>query len=210
MDVKFLIFTIKALLENFVYNELENKGLYGLNGNLIIQPPWQRFYIYGDGKRDALVIDSIIKGISLGMLYFYVQPDGKYALLDGQQRLTSIGRYLTGKFSVDFNGEMLNFANLPEDIRERILNTELPVTVCTGGESSRIAWYERVNIAGVKMTQQEIRNSVFSGPFVEEMKKTFSNQKSALCTKLSYYMTGSPLRQDYMEQAIQWTLDATK
>ncbi|MCQ2164839.1 MAG: DUF262 domain-containing protein, partial [Bacteroidales bacterium] len=127
--------TIADICKGFVYNELEGKGLFGLSGNLTIQPEYQRNYIYADGKKDVAVIDSILKGYPIGVLYFNKLADGRFEVLDGQQRITSIGRYVTGKFAYkDANGMEQYFAGLPEDLRERILNTKLLIYECEGTE----------------------------------------------------------------------------
>ena len=64
--------TVKDICEGFVYNELEGKGLFGLSGKLTIQPEYQRNYIYAQdgGKREAAVIESILKGYPIGLIYF--------------------------------------------------------------------------------------------------------------------------------------------
>ena len=114
--------TVEEICKGFQYSELEGKGLFGWGGRLVIQPEFQRNYIYADGKRDVAVIDSLLKGYPIGLLYFVKAADGKYEVLDGQQRITSIGRYLTEKFSVvDAHGFEKNFSSLAADQREKIL-----------------------------------------------------------------------------------------
>ena len=128
MKTELKTYTVKELCEGFVYNELEGKGLYGLNGKLTIQPEYQRNYIYADGKKDVAVIDSILKGYPLGLIYFNKVADDKYEVLDGQQRITSIGRYLTNKFAVKFDGLEQIFIGLASNLQEKILNTEILVS----------------------------------------------------------------------------------
>ena len=126
-------FTVEQICKGFIYNELEGKGLYGLSGDLIIQPEYQRNYLYADGKKDVAVIDSILKKYPLGIIYFNKRPDGKYEILDGQQRITSIGRYVTGKFAVkDSNGMEQYFSGLDENLQKQINETELLIYICEG------------------------------------------------------------------------------
>jgi uncharacterized protein with ParB-like and HNH nuclease domain len=160
-------FTIEQICKGFVYNTLENKGLYGLNGNLVIQPEYQRNYIYADGKKDVAVIDSILKGYPLGLIYFNRRQDGKLEILDGQQRITSIGRFVTGKFAIkDGNGMEQYFAGLNEEIQQKINNTKLLVYICEGEETEIKEWFKTINIAGVPLNDQELLNAIYSGSFV--------------------------------------------
>ena len=126
-------FTVEQICKGFIYNELEGKGLYGLSGDLIIQPEYQRNYLYADGKKDVAVIDSILKKYPLGIIYFNKRPDGKYEILDGQQRITSIGRYVTGKFAVkDSNGMEQYFSGLNEELQKLVKETHLLIYICEG------------------------------------------------------------------------------
>ncbi|MDW0536464.1 hypothetical protein DNAOFDDG_02255 [Mannheimia haemolytica] len=136
--------TIEKLCEGFQYNELEGKGLFGLNGKLTIQPEYQRNYIYADGKKDVAVIHSILKGYPLGLIYFNQTDDDKFEVLDGQQRITSIGRFVTNKFAIlDQNNIPCYFSSLPEDKRQFILNTTLLIYECKGTESEIKEWFKR-------------------------------------------------------------------
>ena len=129
-------YTVDKVIEGFVYNELEGKGLFGLAGKLIIQPEYQRNYIYADGKKDVAVIESILKGYPLGLIYFNKTEDGQFEVLDGQQRITSFGRFITNKFAVkDENGMEQYFGGLSADKQAKILNYNLLVYVCEGTES---------------------------------------------------------------------------
>lgn len=125
--------TVADICKGFVYNELEEKGLFGLDGQLTIQPEYQRHYIYGDGKKDAAVIDSLLKGYPLGLIYFNRTKKGQYEVLDGQQRITSFGRFVTDKFAIeDSNGNLQYFDSLPEKQQQLILDSPLLVYVCVG------------------------------------------------------------------------------
>ena len=197
--------TIRDICEGFVYNELEAKGLYGWSGKLTIQPEYQRNYIYADGKRDVAVIDSILKGYPLGLIYFVKTKSGQYEVLDGQQRITSFGRYVTNKFGVlDSNDIPQYFSGLPKDKQNRIINTQLTIYVCEGEESEIKEWFKTINIVGIPLVQQELLNSVYCGPFVTLAKAEFSNSKNANMQKWQSYIKGTPDRQGILEEALKW------
>lgn len=197
--------TIKNICEGFVYNESQGKGLFGLSGKLTIQPEYQRNYIYADGKRDVAVIDSILKGYPLGLIYFNKLEDGSLEVLDGQQRITSLGRYVTNKFAVkDENGLEQYFSGIAADKQAIILNAKLLIYECEGEESEIKEWFRTINIVGVPLNQQEINNAIFSGPFVTLLKEEFSNNQNSNVQKWSAYILGSPDRQDFLERALDW------
>tara|TARA_R110002074_G_scaffold393577_1_gene580153 strand:- start:84 stop:1247 length:1164 start_codon:yes stop_codon:yes gene_type:complete len=197
--------TVKDICDGFVYNELEAKGLFGLSGKLTIQPEYQRNYIYSDGKKDVAVIDSILKGYPLGLIYFNKVSDDNFEVLDGQQRITSIGRFLTNKFAVkDENGMEQYFKGSADDKRSKILETKLLIYECEGTESEIKEWFRTINIVGVPLNSQEVFNAVYSGPFVTLGKKEFSNSNNANIQKWSAYIRGSAARQDFLECAFDW------
>lgn len=196
-------YTVSAIVKGFVYNELEGKGLYGLSGRLVIQPEYQRNYIYNDGKKDVAVIDSILKGYPLGLIYFVLEGD-QLEVLDGQQRITSIGRFVTGKFAIKVDGSEQTFSSLPLDQQQLILNHELLVYECEGTEKEIKEWFKTINIAGVPLTQQELLNAIYSGPFVTAAKAEFSNSGNALQQKWSAYVKGEPKRQEVLAVALDW------
>lgn len=196
--------TVRDICEGFVYNELEGKGLFGLNGKLIIQPEYQRNYIYADGKKDVAVINSVLKGYPLGLIYFN-QVDDHYEVLDGQQRITSLGRFVTHKLAItDKNGMQQYIDGLNEEDREKVLNTTLLIFICQGVEAEIKDWFQTVNIAGVNLNNQEKLNAIYSGPFVSALKEEFSNSQNANIQKWRAYINGSANRQDYLERALQW------
>ena len=198
-------FTIEEICKGFVYNELEGKGLYGLNGDLIIQPEYQRNYIYADGKKDVAVIDSILKGYPLGLIYFNRRQDGKLEILDGQQRITSIGRFVTDKFAVkDSNGMEQYFTGLNVELQKKINETKLLVYICDGEESEIKDWFKTINIAGIPLNEQELLNAIYSGSFVTKAKEVFSNSSSSKIAIWSDYVNGSANRQDYLHTALEW------
>lgn len=197
--------TIKDICDGFIYNELEGKGLFGLSGTLTIQPEYQRNYIYADGKRDVAVIKSILKGYPLGLIYFNKVSDNTFEVLDGQQRITSFGRFVTGKFAItDENGMQQYFGGIAKDKQKKILETPMLIYICEGEESEIKEWFRTINIAGVPLNEQEVNNAVFSGPFVTLAKEQFSNSQNANIQKWSAYVSGSANRQAFMERALDW------
>lgn len=197
--------TVKDINEGFVYNTYEGKGLFGWNGKLTIQPEYQRNYIYADGKRDVAVIDSLLKGYPLGLLYFVKVGEDKYEILDGQQRVTSFGRYLTSKFAIkDENGMEQYFDGLSQDKREKILNSQLTIYICEGEESEIKEWFKTINIVGVPLNNQELLNAIYSGPFVTLAREEFSNSQNANIQKWSAYIKGDVNRQEYLATALNW------
>lgn len=195
---------VKDIVEGFIYNEYEGKGLYGLNGQLVIQPEYQRNYIYADGKKDVAVIESILKGYPIGLIYFNKNGD-KLEVLDGQQRITSIGRYTTGRFPiVDENGMQQYYSALSQEQQEKIMNTELTIYVCEGEEPEIKQWFKTINIAGVPLNNQELYNAIYSGPFVTKAKEVFSNSMNSNVQKWSAYISGNVTRQDFLETALDW------
>lgn len=202
--------TVANICNGFSYSKLEAKGLFGWGGKLIIQPEYQRHYIYGDGKHDADVIYSLLKKYPLGLLYFVKRPDGMYEVLDGQQRITSFGRYVTGHFSIidEDDKREKQFSALPKDKRERILTSPLTIYACEGTESEIKQWFETINIVGMKLTDQEKRNAIYSGKFVTEAKKVFSNSSNTNMIKWRSYISGDPKRQEILEEALRWVAEA--
>lgn len=197
--------TIKDVIDGFEYNEYEGKGLFGLGGKLTIQPEYQRNYIYADGKRDVAVIDSVLKGYPIGLLYFNRTGDDTYEVLDGQQRITSIGRFIRGKFAwVDTNGNEQFYDGLAASLKEKILETPMLIYVCEGEEPEIKDWFRTINISGVPLTEQEILNAVYSGPFVTLAREGFSNSQNSMVLKWSAYLSGDVKRQAYLECALGW------
>lgn len=196
-------YTVNEVTNGFVYNEFEGKGLYGLAGTLVIQPEYQRNYIYGDGKQDVAVIDSLLKDYPLGLIYF---NDGEVHLevLDGQQRITSIGRFVTGKFAIKRDGKEQTFSSLPQEDRDKILNSKLLIYVCNGTEPEIKQWFKTINISGVPLEEQELLNAIYSGTFVTAAKADFSNSRNTLQQKWAAYVKGDPKRQGVLEVALKW------
>jgi Protein of unknown function DUF262. len=197
--------TVEDICEGFVYNELEGKGLFGLSGKLTIQPEYQRNYFYADGKKDVAVVESLLKGYPLGLIYFNKVSEDNLEVLDGQQRITSFGRYVTNKFAVkDENGMEQYFSGIAADKQSLILKTKLLIYECEGTESEIKDWFKTINIAGVPLNDQELLNAVYSGTFVTLGKAEFSNSQNANIQKWSAYIAGSVNRQDFFERALDW------
>ena len=197
--------TVEDICKGFVYNELEGKGLFGWGGKLTIQPEYQRNYIYADGKKDVAVVRSLMSGYPLGLIYFVKTADGRYEVLDGQQRITSFGRFRTGKLAVkDANGMEQYYDGLADDLKERISGAKLTIYVCEGEESEIKEWFKTINIAGVPLNEQELLNAIYSGTFVSAAKEEFSNSQNANVQKWSAYISGSVNRQDFLKTALDW------
>ena len=198
--------TVADICNGFVYNQLEGKGLFGLAGKLTIQPEYQRNYLYADGggKREQAVIHSLLKGYPLGLIYFNQVGADRFEVLDGQQRITSIGRFVTNKFAIMDGGNPKNFDSLPTDQQDKIRNSALLIYECEGTETEIKRWFETINIAGVPLNAQELLNAIYSGPFVTLAKAEYSNSQNANIQKWSAYIKGSANRQDFLERALDW------
>jgi len=207
MEATLRHYTVGEVVEGFSYNELEGRGLFGLDGRLVIQPEYQRAYIYNDGKRDVAVIDSILRGYPLGLIYFNVEGE-TLEVLDGQQRITSFGRFVTGKFAIKVDGKEQTFASLPKDQQRKSLDAKLDIYECEGEEAEIKQWFETINIAGVPLNKQELLNSIYSGPFITAAKAEFSNSNNAHMQKWQSYISGDPKRQEILQAALNWVASA--
>ena len=208
MKTELKIYTVEQICDGFEYNELEGKGLYGLAGQLTIQPEYQRNYIYAGCKKDVAVIESVLKGYPLGLIYFNKVDGGRLEVLDGQQRITSLGRFLKNKFAVKINGLEQIFDGLDEGKQQKILQTKLLVFVCEGegehAEEEIKEWFETINIAGIPLNPQEKLNAIFSGEFVTLCKAEFSNSQNANIQKWESYVKGPANRQMFLATALEW------
>ena len=197
--------TIDEICSGFVYSELEGKGLFGWSGKLVIQPEYQRNYLYAEQKMEEAVIHSVLSGYPLGLLYFNKVSGDKFEVLDGQQRITSLGRFMTNKFPLfDENGMPHYFTRMPADQQKKIRETRLTIYICEGEETEIKAWFKTINIAGIPLNHQEISNAVYSGPFVTKAKEVFSNSSNSNIQKWSCYIKGSVSRQQYLRTALEW------
>ena len=197
MKIELKEMTIRELTEG--YKDNAESGVVGYNGKLDIRPPYQREFVYKDKQRDA-VIETINQDFPLNVLYWAVREDGSFEVIDGQQRTISIAQYVNGDFSL--NG--LYFHNLQKDEQEKILNYKLMIYWCTGADSEKLAWFKIINIAGEKLTEQELRNAVYSGTWVTDAKRHFRKNGCAAHGLGGDYLSGSAIRQEYFETAIKW------
>ncbi len=197
MKIELLDLTVRELVEDY-YDDDEG-GVTGYDGKLDIRPPFQREFVYKEKQRNA-VIDSILKGFPLNVMYWADREDGTYEIIDGQQRTISIAQYVEGDFS--FNKQY--FHNLPLDKQELIYNYPLMVYVCTGKDSEKLEWFKTINIAGEKLTNQELRNAVYAGTWLSDAKRYFSRRDCVAYRIGNSYVDGSPIRQDYLEKVIKW------
>lgn len=176
-----------------------------MGGQLTIQPEYQRNYIYADGKRDVAVIDSVMKGYPLGVIYFNRTSDGRLEVLDGQQRITSLGRFYNGKLGIkDENGLPQSIGSIAKEKREKFLDTKLLIYECEGTETEIKEWFRTINIAGVPLNAQELLNSVYSGPFVTAAKGVFSNTQNSKMQMWQAYVSGVANRQEILATALEW------
>ena len=197
MDIKLKNIKVKDLVKD--YSDKDQEGVFGYSGKLNIRPQYQREFVYNPDQRSA-VINSIFSDYPLNVMYWSIQSDGKYEVIDGQQRTISICQYVEGDFS--FNQKY--FHNLQNDEKEKILNYELMIYFCKGSDSEKLSWFRIINIAGEKLYNQELLNAIYSGPWVTDLKRHFSKNGCPAYELGNNYLKGSPIRQDYLETALKW------
>jgi len=201
MEIQLKEITVQDLVEG--YQDDQEDGVLGYGGKLNIRPPFQREFVYNDSQRDSqrqAVIHTITQNFPLNVMYWSLCEDGTYELIDGQQRTISIGQYING----DFAHNMRYFHSLQKDEQEQILGYKLMIYICQGKDSEKLKWFETINIAGEKLTKQELRNAVYSGSWVTDAKKYFSKTGCSAYNIGHNYLSGSPIRQDYLETTIKW------
>ena len=201
MNIKLHEITIKDIAENYIDNAEE--GVIGYNGKLNIRPKYQREFVYDENKRNA-VIDTIMNGFPLNVMYWVKNDDGTFEVLDGQQRTISFCQYVTNGFSVNVNGYPKSFTNLNVEEQEKILNYKLMVYFCEGTDTEKLSWFRIINIAGEKLTEQELRNATYTGTWLTNAKSIFSKSNCAAYLLSKDYVPGSPIRQDLLEKALLW------
>lgn len=201
MEVNRKEITIRELVKD--YDDNGDDGVRGYGGKLDIRPPYQREFIYKDEQRDA-VIDTLTKGFPLNVMYWAVRDDGRFEIIDGQQRTISICQYVAGQFSF----KDLYFHNLQDDKQNDILDYKLTVYHCQGKDSEKLEWFKTINIAGEELADQEMRNAVYHGTWVTDIKRYFSKRNCPAYNIGSDYMNGSAIRQDYLETVIKWQMHA--
>ena len=195
MKIELMQIIVKEITDD--YEDNEENGVFGFGKKLNIRPPFQREFVYNDKQRDA-VIDTVTKGFPLNVMYWSKNDDGNFEVIDGQQRTVSLCQYVASDFSIDG----LAFHNLQKDKQDQILNYPLMIYVCSGTDSEKLEWFKTINIAGEELSDQELRNAVYSGSWVSDAKRYFSKINRP---KLGDdYLTGSANRQEYLETAIDW------
>lgn len=203
MQIQLKEITVRELAEG--YEDNADEGVVGYGGKLDIRPPYQREFIYKDKQRDA-VIDTASRKFPLNVMYWAVRDDGGFEVIDGQQRTISLCQYVEGDFSVQIGSfsEKRAFHNLQSDEREKLLDYKLMVYLCSGTDSEKLEWFKTINIAGEELTNQELLNAVYHGPWVSNAKRYFSKNNCPAYGLASAYLSGAVNRQDYLETAIEW------
>lgn len=197
MKIELHEISVREVSKNYVDNAEE--GVVGYNGKLNIRPKYQREFVYDDKKRDA-VIDTIFKDFPLNVMYWVKNEDGTFEVLDGQQRTISFCQYVKSDFSVDNRA----FHNLTKTEQEKLLNYKLMVYFCEGNDKEKLDWFKIINIAGEKLTEQELRNAVYTGTWLTNAKSIFSKSNCAAYLLSKDYVNGSPIRQEILETALSW------
>lgn len=204
MEIKQHEIAIRDVVAN--YSDSAEEGVYGYGGKLNIRPKYQREFVYNEEKRNA-VIDTILKGFPLNTMYWMVNDDGTYEVLDGQQRTISICQYYSGDFSIKVDKNSFAFNNLTDAEKKDFLDYKLQVYFCKGNDKERLNWFQTINISGEKLTNQEIRNAVYACNWTTDAKRYFSKTGCPASDVGSKYLSGSAIRQDYLETAIKWIAD---
>lgn len=197
MKIELREITVREVAENYVDNDEE--GVVGYNGRLNIRPKYQREFVYDEKKRNA-VIDTICKNFPLNVMYWVKNEDDTFEVLDGQQRTISFCQYVHGDFSIENRA----FHNLTQTEKEQILNYKLMIYFCEGNDKEKLDWFKIINIAGEKLTDQELRNAVYTGPWLTHAKSIFSKSNCAAYLLSKDYVNGSPIRQEILETALSW------
>lgn len=204
MKIEMRAIQIRDLIAGF--SDRGEGGVIGYHGKLNIRPAYQREFVYNDKQRDA-VIDTVLKGFPLNTMYWAVTGDGRYELMDGQQRTISICQYISGDYSVQIDGNPFGFANLPKERQQQILDYELSVYVCEGSDGDKLGWFRVINIAGERLYEQELLNATYPGPWLAAAKVWFSKTGAPAAAIGSKLLNGSPIRQEYLETALDWLSD---
>lgn len=204
MKIELKRVTVREVAEN--YRDNDEDGVVGYSGKLNIRPKYQREFVYDAKHRDA-VVETIRKEFPLNVMYWAVNEDGTYEVLDGQQRTISFCQYAAGDFSISIDGHPMAMHNLTQPQKDQILNYELMVYICEGNDQDKLDWFKTINIAGVELTAQELRNAVYTGPWLTHAKSIFSKTNGPAYGLSSKYVTGTPIRQELLEKALKWKSD---
>jgi Protein of unknown function DUF262/HNH endonuclease len=203
MKIELQKITVSELVE--AYSDKGEQGVTGYNGRLDIRPAYQREFVYGAKERNA-VIDTVRRGFPLNTMYWAVAGDG-YELMDGQQRTISICQYVNGDYSVEIDGNPFGFKNLSAERQQQILDYELSVYVCDGSTDDKLDWFKVINIAGLALTEQELRNAMYTGPWLADAKRWFSKTGGPAAGIGGKLLNGEVNRQKYLETALDWLSD---
>jgi len=206
MKIELVEIPIKEVFEGYFDNETTGQ-VVGYGGRLNIRPPYQREFVYKDDKRNA-VIDTVFKNFPLNVMYWAENDDGTYEVLDGQQRTISLCQYANNDFSVNINGDTLGYANLTADQRAIFDDYKLMIYICKGTDKEKLDWFKIINIAGEKLTDQELRNAIYTGKWLGDAKKYFSKRGCKAENLAGDYLTGTQIRQDYLETVLSWISSA--
>ena len=185
------------------YTDNNSEGVIGYKGNLNIRPAYQREFIYKDSQRNA-VIDTVLKKFPLNVMYWVKNNENKFELLDGQQRTISICQFINGEFSIKINNNVYYFHTLTDDVKNQILDYKLMIYICEGTDKEKLDWFKIINIAGEKLTEQELRNAIYTGSWLNDAKRHFSKTNCVAYNISKDYLKGTAIRQDYLEKAISW------
>ena len=202
MKIELTQVTIGELAEGYLDNSSTEEGIVGYGGRLNIRPKYQREFVY-DAKHRNAVMETVWKGFPLNVMY-WVRNGEFFELLDGQQRTISICQYITGEYLMNFGGNLVGFDNLTPEQQSRILDYSLQIYICEGTAEEQLDWFRIINIAGERLTEQELRNAIYSGPWLTSAKRRFSKSGCVASQIGGYYMSGSPIRQAYLETVLRW------
>lgn len=197
--------TVRELAEN--YRDDGDGGVYGYNGRLVLRPSYQREFCFNDKQRNE-VIKTVRKNFPLGIMYWSKTGEDTYECLDGQQRSISICQYINKDFPIRIDGNDKFFHNLTPEQQEEILNYEMDINICEGTEEEKLEWFKIINIAGVTLTNQELLNATYTGPWLADAKNYFSKRNCVAGQMADGYIKGNPIRQDYLEKALSWIADS--
>ena len=203
--MKIVLRTVKVseLVDGYV--DKKEEGVRGYGGRLNIRPAFQREFIYKEKQRNE-VINTVRKDFPLNTMYWAVVGD-EFELMDGQQRTVSICQYVQGDFSVEVDGSPMFFHNFTPEKQKQILDYELSVYVCEGTDGEKLDWFKIINIAGEKLSDQELRNAIYTGPWLADAKRWFSKSGAPAAAIGNKLVKGIPIRQEYLETALEWLSD---
>jgi hypothetical protein len=199
----FPVITIRDLVAGYKDESDQEGPVVGYGGKLDIRPAYQREFIYGEKERNE-VIRTVRRNFPLNTMYWVVSDDGGYELMDGQQRTISICQYANGEFSIDWDGQPRGYNNLTREEQEQILDYELSIYICEGTDKERLDWFKIINIAGMKLTEQELRNAIYTGPWLTDAKRWFSKTGGPAAAVGDKLVSGTANRQEILEKALKW------